>query len=74
MSRGPKGERRPAGLIECAHKVFQIAIGEKEDKTPSGKHRSGLAGGKARKQVLSKEKRKEIAEIAAAARWKKVHN
>ncbi len=31
----------------------------------------GLKGGKARAKSLSKEKRAEIARIAAAARWKK---
>lgn len=31
----------------------------------------GLKGGKARKEALSEERRKEIAQKAAAARWKK---
>ena len=33
MPRGPKGEKRGAGVIECAHEVFQIAIGEEDEET-----------------------------------------
>ena len=69
MPRGPKGEKRPAGAVECAHEVFQIAIGEKTDKVPSGKRRSGIAGAKARNEALTKEQRREIAKKAANARW-----
>lgn len=71
MPRGPKGEKRPAGLVECAHEVFQIAIGEKEDEAPSGKRRSGLAGAKARVQATTLEERKNIAALAARKRWEK---
>lgn len=58
----------------AARKVFQIAVGEEKEELPSGRMRSGIAGAMARTQVLSKRKRKEIAEIAAEARWKKVHH
>ena len=70
MPRGPKGEKRPAGLVECAHKVFQIAIGEVEEKIPSGRRLSGVAGAKARAESLTKEERQAIAMRAARARWK----
>lgn len=69
MTRGPNGQKRPAGTVECAHAVFQIAIGEKEDKTPAKGRAGGLAGGKARKEALAPKRRKEIAKKAANARW-----
>lgn len=69
MPRGPNGVKRPAGVVECAHDVFQIAIGEKEDRKPSGRRRSGLAGAKARKETLTKDERSAIAKKAANARW-----
>ena len=28
MPVGPNGERRPDDDVECAHKVFQLAVGE----------------------------------------------
>lgn len=71
MSKGPHGEKRPAGVVECAHEVFQIAVGEKEEVLPSGRRNSGIAGAAARSNSLSPKKRKEIAEKAATARWKK---
>jgi hypothetical protein len=49
--------------------VFQIAIGETIDELPSGKRRSGVAGGKARANALTTEKKSEIARKAAARRW-----
>ena len=69
MSKGPRGEKRPGGTVECAHEVFQIAIGEKQDELPSGRIRSGKAGGKARAKALTSDKRSEIAKKAASARW-----
>ena len=71
MPRGPRGEKRPAGVVECAHEVFQIAVGEKEDKTPVKGRVGGLAGGKARKEALTPERRKAIAALAAQKRWEK---
>ena len=69
MSRGPNGEKRSGDVAQVAHRVFQIAIGEEEDRYPSGKRKSGLAGAKARKERLSSARRSEIAKKAAAARW-----
>ena len=75
MPTGPKGERRPPDVISNAVKVMRIATGEIADtvRDPAKElHRKGgLKGGKARASALSSEKRREIAEKAAAARWKK---
>ena len=71
MPKGPGGERRPADAIGCAVTVAKIATGEIEDTrlTQPAKRKSGLAGAKARADILSKEKRSEIAKLAAEARW-----
>ena len=50
--------------------VAKIATGEIEEHI-SAKRKGGLKGGKARHDALTPERRKEIAETAAAARWKK---
>ena len=70
MPKGPRGEKRPAGGVECAHEVFQIAVGEKQEKLPSARRNSGIAGAAARSKSLNAKKRQEIAKKAAAARWK----
>lgn len=70
----PKRPRDPAQL---AKQVFDIAIGEVEDTVsatklrPSAKRAGGVAGGKARAKKLTSEERREIARVAATARWKK---
>jgi hypothetical protein len=79
MPRGPKGEHRPADVMGNAVHVIPIATGEIEDQAPSpedqGKDAAAVAlgrkGGQARAKALSKKRRKEIAERAANARWKK---
>jgi len=72
MPRGPRGETRPAGTVECAVMIARIATGEMDDvKELSGKVRSGKAGAKARAEKLSSAQRREIARTAAAARWGK---
>nr|VFJ98039.1 MAG: hypothetical protein BECKH772B_GA0070898_101246 [Candidatus Kentron sp. H]VFK03776.1 MAG: hypothetical protein BECKH772A_GA0070896_103524 [Candidatus Kentron sp. H] len=71
MPKGPNGERRPAGAIECAVMVAKIATGEIEDNQKSGRVRSGKAGGKARARNLSENRRSEIAKDAAENRWAK---
>jgi len=70
MTKGPKGERRPADLNKRAMKIMQIATGEDADPAapPRGKS-GGQAGGPARANALSPEKRREIAEKAAKTRW-----
>jgi hypothetical protein len=51
--------------------VAKIATGELEEelREPSGKTRSGKAGGKARAAKLTAKKRAAIAKKAAEARW-----
>lgn len=71
MAKGPRGENRPADVIGCAVHVARIATGEIVEATraPSGKVRSGLAGGKARAEKMTKEQRSAMAYKAAIARW-----
>lgn len=72
MPRGPQGQKRPAGTVECAVMVARIATGEiEEDMTsPSGRVRSGKAGAVARAKSLSAEEKRSIAKRAAIARWR----
>lgn len=72
--RDPKGQQRPADMIGNAVKVMEIATGEiAEDVEDDDKDRAaqspGQRGGRARARVLSPERRKQIAESAASARW-----
>jgi hypothetical protein len=48
MPRGPQGQKRPVDAIGCAIMVGRLATGEITEvlKEPSGKVRSGIAGGK----------------------------
>jgi hypothetical protein len=76
MSRGPKGERRPADVNQRAVMIAKIATGEIEDKvTDDGKNAAAVAlgrmGGKARAKGMSAKRRKEIAKKAAASRWQR---
>ena len=72
MPTGPKGEKRPADVVGSAVMIAQIATGEIEDVKhhPSGRVKSGKAGGAARAQKLTAKERSEIARVAALARWK----
>jgi hypothetical protein len=69
--------KRPRDPAQLAKQVFDIAIGESEDtvspqkRRVSAKRAGGLAGSKARAKKLTPEERREIAKIAASARWKK---
>lgn len=69
MSKTPKRPRDPNQLAKF---ITEIATGERTDDPPqTSAAKLGGKGGKARAQSLTPEQRKEIAEIAAAARWKK---
>ncbi len=73
MSRGPKGEKRPADAVGAAVMVAKIATGEiEEDTDAGGKDRAavelGRKGGKARAEKMSPDRRAEIAKKAAAAK------
>lgn len=78
MPKGPKGEKRPAGVIGNAVRVMRIATGEEPeefDTTADGKDKAavsmGRRGGAARASKLTAEERSEIARKAAAKRWNK---
>lgn len=74
MTKGPKGEKRPADAIGRAVLIAKIAIGEVEDqKDPikSAAAELGSRGGKKRAEGMTPERRKEIAKKAAVERWKK---
>ena len=72
MLKGASGQCRPADVIGCAIAVARIATGAAEEslKTPSGKVKSGKAGGAARAAALSDDERPAIAKRAAMGRWK----
>ena len=76
MPKGPQGQRRPADVVGNAVKVMRIATGEEEEeleddgKDPAAKA-LGAKGGKARARKLTPQQRSEIAQLAAAARWRK---
>jgi hypothetical protein len=71
MTKGPKGERRPADVNRRAFAILQIATGEAEDPVgPGPGHKGGKVGGNARAASLTPEQRKAIAEKAAKTRWK----
>lgn len=77
MPIGPKGERRPANPIEAGIMVARIATGDLEEEyeeqpTPTpNRAKGGEKGGKARAESLTPERRAEIAQAGAAARWGK---
>lgn len=71
--------KRPRDPLELAKLIGDIATGQTEDKAPDeGKNPAavergqagGLKGGKARAEKLTPEQRREIAQKAAAGRWK----
>lgn len=75
-----KPTKKKKDLNELAFSIVQQATGQiQPEETPSDKNPhavalgrlGGLKGGKRRKEVLSKERRTEIARMAANARWKK---
>ncbi|GAA0568161.1 hypothetical protein GCM10009416_02760 [Craurococcus roseus] len=76
-----RSSKRPRDLNQLAKLLVDIATGEQEDPllTPDGKNaaavalgrRGGLKGGAARAEKLTQEQRREIARVAAAARWKR---
>jgi hypothetical protein len=72
--------KRPRDLNELAASIVDAATNEaapepadggKDPAAVSLGRRGGLKGGKARAAKLSPERRKEIAQKAAAARWAK---
>jgi hypothetical protein len=78
---GSKKLPRPRDPNQLAKLIADIATGEVSDSlvTDDGRdlaaimlgRRGGLKGGRARAEALSPERRREIAQQAAAARWGK---
>ena len=75
MPKTPTGAKRPADTISNAVHVMRVLTGEIEEKGrdpgTEANRRGGLKGGAARAAKLTPAKRKEIAQKAAAKRWKK---
>ena len=75
MPKGPNGQKRPGDVIGAAIMVARIATGEVEDNATapdtSAKRAAGIKGGAARSAALDPQKRREVAQKAAAARWEK---
>lgn len=67
---------RPKDVVGNAVHVCRIAIGEIEDesqdadaKSVPNRAKGGRIGGQKRAELLSKNRRSEIAKIAATSRW-----
>lgn len=85
MEKKPRKQKRDYDFAVNAFRVVQEATGQKsepeerkvlstEGKNPNAValgRLGGLKGGKARTEKLSPERRKEIAKLAATARWRK---
>lgn len=75
--------KRPRDANQLAKLIVELATGQREDREPTPEEQGkaafavelgrigGRKGGRARAKALSPERRKEIAQRAAAARWKK---
>jgi hypothetical protein len=69
--------KRPRDVNQLAKLIVDISTGEVEDsvseqkKRPAAQRAGGLVGGKSRAKKLTPEERRDIARIAAQARWKK---
>jgi hypothetical protein len=75
MPKGPSGQKRPADVTQNAVHVMRIATGQEPESVreagAEASRKGGLKGGKARAEKLTPEQRKDIARVAAEARWKK---
>lgn len=74
MPKGPRGEKRPVDAIGLAVVIGKIATGEIEDERDtlsSAAAEMGRKGGQKRAANMTPERRKEIAQKAAAKRWAK---
>lgn len=70
----PKRSSKKPDTFQNALRVVEEAIGGQLKKNPAAValgRRGGLKGGKARAKGMSPERRKEIAQKAAKARWAK---
>lgn len=72
MPKGPRGEKRPADAIGRAVMIAKIATGEIADERgelASAAAQLGSKGGKKRAEIMTPDRRTEIARKAAKARW-----
>ena len=78
MPTTPKRPRRPADVVGNAVRVMQIATGEAEEEfepEPAGPPKNAAAvemgklGGRKRADIMTPERRAEIARKAAEKRW-----
>ena len=79
MSKGRPA--RPRDMNQLAKRIVDLSVGEATEEEPAQREKNphavalgrlgGQRGGKARAEQLSREKRVEIARIAAQSRWKK---
>ena len=70
MPIGPNGEKRPADVIANAVHMMRVVTGEAEEEYVNpGQSAGGRRGGAARAKSLSAERRREIAQAGASARW-----
>jgi hypothetical protein len=71
--------KRPRDPAQLAKLIVDIATGEVEDREPTPEEQGkdpvaavlGRKGGKARAEIMSPERRAEIARKAAQKRWEK---
>jgi len=65
--------KRPRDPVQLAKLIGDIATGQVEEESGRrpGQEVGGQRGGKARAKTLTPERRSEIAQAAASARWKK---
>ena len=72
MTIGPHGEKRPSDTIANAVHVAKLATGEiEEEYVDERKQAGGRKGGEARTAALTPERRRQLAQEAARARWRK---
>lgn len=74
MPKGPNGQKRPADAIGLAVMIGKIATGEIDDTDNSASSAAaqlGRLGGKKRAENMTPERRKQIAQKAAAKRWER---
>src|SRR4051812_41318313 len=75
VTKGPRGDKRPADVIGNTVHVMRIATGEIDEGAPvdDGKDKAaqalGRKGGAARAAKLTAERRAEIARMGATKRW-----
>lgn len=77
MTESAKKPKRPRDTNQLAKLISDLATGEEVDLPPPEEgpmaklgRSGGIKGGKARAAILTPERRKEIAQKAAKARWR----